>query len=128
MAIECQCSWDDSRLIWLMAIECQCSWDDSRLIWLMAIECHCNWDDSRPEWLMAIECQCSWDDSRPAWLIGYRASVWSGSASYTVVSPNRLVYSQRFPLPPTPLFSFVFFPRVQLLNSLSTFFRDSFVL
>ena len=69
-----------------------------------------------PEWLMAIECQCSWHDSHPAWLIGYRASVWSGSASYTVVSPNQLVYSQRFPLPPTPLFSFVFFPPSPAVN------------
>ena len=38
---------------------------------------------------------------------GYRVSVWSGGASYSVVSPNQLVYSQKFPLPPIPLFSFV---------------------
>ena len=66
---------------------------------------------------MAIECQCG-VGMIVAWgADGYRVSVWSGSASYRVASPNRLVYSQKFPLPPIPLFLFVFSQSPELLNN-----------
>ena len=63
---------------------------------------------------MAIECQCGVGMIVACVSDGYRVSVRSGSDSYTVVSPNRLVYSQRFPLPPI-LCSHSCFTRVQLL-------------
>ena len=58
---------------------------------------------------MAIECQCGMGMLVTYVADGYQVAVRRGSATYAVVS-NRLVYSQRFPLPPTPLFSFVFSP------------------
>ena len=64
--------------------------------------------DSRLGGLMTIKCQCGVGVIVAWGADGYRVSVWSGGASYSVVSPNQLVYSQKFPLPPIPLFSFVF--------------------